>query len=387
MTAPALPSYCLIGEKSVSTWYEALLENKTIAADARQAEAIHLLQQFADELTAAKQADDSGGWIHNIRSLWKGKGAPPPQQDAGIYLHGGVGRGKSFLMDAFYLQLPLERKLRVHFHQFMRRLHADMKKNENQRDSLQIAANALAARFDLICFDEFHVSDITDAMLLGRLLEILLAAGTRFVMTSNYPPPGLYPNGLARDRFLPTIALLESRLRLFALDGGRDYRLLRSSGYPAYYSPSDDKAKRTLRELFDRFACGISLQNKIKLNGRTVNAVARASDCIWFDFAALCREARSKEDYLDIAHRFGAVLLSDVPRLDSSLFADAARRFTWLVDILYDRRVKLIIAAAAPLEALYGDGEGGESGRTLSRLYEMQHDDYAAARNMPLSAV
>ena len=355
---------CLVGERPVESWYRRLLADGAVRPDGSQENAVAHLQDFADSLTVAEDRGWRGTWRRMFAAKTGGRG--------GIYLHGGVGRGKTLLMDGFYLQCRMPEKMRVHFHSFMRHLHADMKRYEEERDPFARVAERLARRFRLICFDEFHVSDITDAMLLGRLLQSLFDAGVRFVMTSNYAPAGLYPNGLARDRFLPTIALLEERLQVLSLDGGEDYRqsLLATSG--AYFSPWDDFHRKMVRELFDRLACGIVLQKNIKLAGRTLPVVARASDCIWFDFSTLCESARSKAEYLHLAERFSTVFLTAVPRLDDPAFGDAARRFTWLVDILYDEEVRLVLGAAVPLSELYGAKEGGESGRTMSRLLEMR---------------
>lgn len=370
-------------------WYRQRLADGALLPDPAQEAAARALHEFGDALRRQRRG---GGWKDRLERLFSG-GAAAANGNAGggkpargIYLHGGVGRGKTVLMDGFFLQLPPEtlppeKKLRAHFHQFMRRLHEDMKARESSRDPLAQVAAALAERYDLICFDEFHVSDITDAMLLGRLLELLLAAGVRFVMTSNYAPAALYPNGLARDRFLPAIALLEKNLRAVALDGDEDYRRRLLSEQPVYFAPWAEEASREqMRQLFARLTGGIALQNDLRLGGRRLPLLARASDCVWFDFAVLCAQARAKSDYLQLAERYAAVFLSDVPRLDNPDIADAARRFTWLVDILYDEQVRLIIGAAAPLAQLYGGGEGGESGRTLSRLIEMQSPKFGGQR-------
>ena len=292
-----------------------------------------------------------------------------------LYLHGGVGRGKSFLMDGFFLHAPEDKKMRVHFHRFMQRFHSEMKERKGEQDALEKAAADIAAKCRLLCFDEFHVSDIADAMILGRLLEKLLADGVRFVMTSNYPPDGLYPNGLARERFLPAIELINRRFVSASLDGGVDYRMQQFDGR-FFLHPLTAKTKKRLRTIFDKTACGTTLPPQVKTRGRLLPLVARAPGIAWFSFAELCATARGQADYLGLADRFPMMILADVPRLDSPQLADAVRRFTWLIDILYDRRIKLIISAAAPLRELYGGGEGGESGRTLSRLVEMQSREY-----------
>ena len=195
-------------------------------------------------------------------------------------------------------------------------------------------------------------------------------------MTSNYSPAGLYPNGLARDRFLPTIALLEKNMEVFALDGDEDYRLRHISEKGRVFFSPTDSARPHLQKLFDTLACGISLPPRIKVGGREIPALARSSDAIWFSFAQLCGGALGQGDYLYIASRFATVIVSGVPQLGSENLAEESRRFTWLVDILYDAREVLVISADVPLDDLYGDGSGGESGRTISRLIEMQSADY-----------
>ena len=337
-------------------------------------------------------------------------------------------------MDMFYLRLPIARKLRVHFHEFMRHLHDDMKAVANgepldsplahkgdgqgqspsappaheevmqgqtraaassppmadasvktrvtrgEDDPLKLVCERLSMRYDLICFDEFHVSDIADAMLLGRMLRLMVGAGTRLVMTSNYAPAALYPNGLARDRFLPAIALLEGEMLVFDFGEQPDYRRKYLAQRAAYFSPADRAAAAQMTAIFDGLARGIEIGDSVKLSGRAVSVVRRGPDCVWFDFATLCESARGQADYLQLARRFATVLLSGVPRLDGAARREAARRFTWLVDILYDARVKLVMSADAPLERLYGDGgDGGESGRTLSRLYEIFSPDWGRA--------
>ena len=356
---------CLLGENAVIHWYDGLARDGVLFADLRQRAAAEKLQRFADAPSAG-----SG-------NFWQKMFAPAGNaKKSGLYLCGGVGRGKSFLMDGFYLQLRSAKKMRAHFHQFMRRLHEDMKKRRGEKDPLRAAADAISEKFDIICFDEFHVSDIADAMILGRLLARLFQNGTRLVMTSNYAPAELYPNGLARDRFLPAIKMLEERMEVFPLDGGEDYRLrhINESG-GVFFHPLEDGETRLWR-IFDSLACGISLPPQIKISGRQIPAVARASDAIWFSFEQLCGGALSHGDYLSLAERYAVILLSETPVLDDDSLSEAARRFTWLVDILYDRRVTLVIGAATALEELYGEKDGGESGRTLSRLIEMQSPQY-----------
>lgn len=344
-----------------------------LTPDAAQENAVDLLQRFADTFAASHH--------HIIRSDWRrflGIGEREEKADS-LYLHGGVGRGKSFLMDGFFLHAPEERKMRVHFHRFMQRFHQRMKAREGEAGALEKAAADIATKCGLLCFDEFHVSDIADAMILGRLMEELLAGGVKFVLTSNYHPDGLYPNGLARERFLPAIELIKRRFTMVSLDaeggGGADYRMRHFDG-AFFLHPLTTKTERRLRAIFDKTACGIALPPEAKAGGRMLPMIARAPGIGWFSFADLCEGACGKGDYLSLADRFPMIILSGVPQLNNPQLADAARRFTWLIDILYDRRIKLILSATTPLAALYGDGEGGESGRTISRLTEMQSRDY-----------
>lgn len=359
--------HCLLGENAVAEWHKRLVNDGVLFADARQTRAISRLQALADSVVAPSL--ESGVLSRLFKSDKPGAGK------SGLYLHGGVGRGKSFLMDGFYLQLRTEKKMRAHFHQFMRRFHEDMKAVEGVKDPLLHLADGISARFDLVCLDEFHVSDITDAMILGRLVGRITENGTRLVMTSNYAPSELYPNGLARDRFLPAIKMLEERMEVFALDGEEDYRMRHISQTGGVFFHSDD-GRAQLQRLFDTLACGISLPPSVKIRGRRIPALARSSDVVWFSFSQLCEGALGQGDYLSLAGRYAVVALSDIPVLNDSALSEASRRFTWLVDILYDQRVTLLMSAGVPLSGLYGGDSGGESGRTMSRLIEMQSSDY-----------
>ena len=380
MTAPSPPAAesCLIVPDSVRAWHSDLLQSGRMAPDADQSRAVDRLQNLADRIAEpAGPSADNGGILASIaRKIRPDKSAiAAPSASAGIYLHGGVGRGKSFLMDGFFLNARCEKKMRAHFHQFMRRFHADMKAREGEADPLAQVADNLARRFGLICFDEFHVSDIADAMILGRMLRRMLDGGARLVMTSNYAPDRLYPDGLARDRFLPAIALLKERLEIFPLEGGADYRLRALSQAPAYFQSPSGAESAEMRAAYERLACGMNLPPQIKIAGRIVPAAARASDVIWFRFADLCGGARAQADYLHLAERYATLFLSGIPPL-AGADPESSRRFTWLVDVLYDAGARLILGAAVPLEKLYGGAEGGESGRTLSRLVEMGSREY-----------
>ena len=301
----------------------------------------------------------------------------PPAVPRGVYLWGGVGRGKSFLMDGFFATVAIRRKTRIHFHAFMRDVHEDLAKLKREEDPLAIVAERIARRWRLICFDEFHVSDIADAMILGRLLGALFEQGVVFVMTTNYPPDGLWPNGLQRERFLPTIALLKKWLDVVEVDAGVDYRLraLEQLRDLAHAARSRSRTPRWRRPS-SRCAPGRTrIRSSWSRAGRWPPGGARAA-LVWFDFATLCDGPRSQRDYLELACRFSVLFLSGIPRMTAEM-GDRARRFTWLVDILYDHRVKLLASAAAPPDDLYREGPNSrEFSRTVSRLVEMQTHDY-----------
>ena len=344
------------------------LDARGSVADAAQLGAAARLQQLADELHAFRVARAS-----RLKRLFS-----PPDVPRGVYLWGGVGRGKSMLMDAFHATVPIRRKTRVHFHAFMRDVHDTLATLKQEQDPLATVAARIAAKYRLICFDEFHVSDIADAMILGRLVDALFTHGVVFVMTSNYPPEGLYPNGLQRQNFLPTIALMRRWLDVVHVDGGTDYRLRTLEQASVFHAPADGVADAALARMFDAMASGPDEDPRLVIEGRTMQARRRSGSAVWFDFDALCDGPRSQRDYLELARRFAVMLVSNVPRMDRSR-SDAARRFTWLVDILYDHRVKLVLSAAGPVDTLYTDGPNAqEFPRTASRLIEMRSHDYMA---------
>lgn len=302
-----------------------------------------------------------------------------PPIPRGVYLWGTVGRGKSFLMDALFASVPLIRKARVHFHEFMRTVHRELHELRGTADPLDDVAARIARRHRLICFDEFHVSDIADAMILHRLLARLFASRVGFVITSNYPPDGLYPDGLHRDRLLPAIDLLKAHLDVLQLDGGTDYRRRALERIEVYVTPPGAQTDAKLAASFDRLAEAEDEAPTVLIEGRALWARRRAGGVVWFDFATLCGGPRSQNDYLDLAARFHTVIVSDVPRMSAGQAAEA-RRFTWLVDVLYDQRIKLIVSAEVPPEDLYAAGAlAGEFQRTASRLHEMQTRDYLDA--------
>jgi cell division protein ZapE len=342
--------------------YEQSLARRGFLADPSQRRAVERLQQLFEEWSAYKKRRDTA----LKRLLVK------PTLPKGVYLWGPVGRGKSFLMDSFYLCVPLVRKRRVHFHHFMREIHRSLDEVRGTQDPLAEVAARTARRYRLICFDEFHVSDIGDAMILGRFLEAVMARGVVFCMTSNYPPEGLYPNGLQRSRFLPAIELLKSRLEVIGVDNGTDYRRLKMERMRVYHLNDEAALDRIFLELKDVE----EERHPLDVEKRTIAYRKRAGGLVWFDFQALCGGPRSYADYVDLARRFHTVMLSGVPRM-SPRNADAARRFTWLVDVFYDDRIKLIVSAEAQPEALFPAGDNSaEFQRTVSRLHEMQSSAY-----------
>jgi cell division protein ZapE len=348
----------------VVSLYEQSLARRGFVADPSQRRAVERLQRLYEEWTAYKARRNTA----LKRLLVK------PPLPRGVYLWGAVGRGKSFLMDAFYLCAPLVRKRRVHFHHFMREIHRELDQLKGTEDPLAAVAERTARRYRLICFDEFHVADIADAMILGRYLEQVMARGVQFVMTSNYHPDRLYPDGLQRARFAPAIGLLKDRLDVVEVDNGTDYRRLKLENLEAYHvgAGGDAALARIFAELKDVEA----ERQALDVEGRKIPYRSRAGGLVWFEFAALCGGARSYADYVDLARRFHTILLSGVPRM-SARHADAARRFTWLVDVLYDDRVNLVVAAEAPPEALFTEGEqSAEFQRTVSRLHEMRSSEY-----------
>ncbi len=302
-----------------------------------------------------------------------------PDIPRGVYLWGSVGRGKSFLMDCFFSAVPLLRKTRVHFHEFMRGVHRELDEVKGTADPLDEVGRRIAQRARLICFDEFHVSDIADAMILHRLLSKLFDLRVGFVMTSNYAPQALYPDGLHRDRLLPAIALLQGRLDVIHLGGDTDYRRRVMEHIETYLQPAGPQAERRLAEAFAQVAETEDDDPVLQIEARRIRARRRAGGAVWFDFNVLCGGPRSQNDYLEIARQFHTVLLSDVPQMSAGQ-ASEARRFTWLVDVLYDHRVKLILSAEVGPEALYSAGAlAGEFQRTASRLAEMQSRAYLEA--------
>jgi cell division protein ZapE len=309
----------------------------------------------------------------------------------GIYLWGGVGRGKSFLMDAFFGCAPVARKRRVHFHRFMQEIHRELHARTGQADPLAGVAHDLAREAQLICLDEFHITDITDAMMMKRLLESLIAEGAVIVTTSNFEPDALYLHGLQRGQFLPTIDLINDELDVVNVDGGTDYRLRELEKAGIYHV--EPGAEQALARAFAGIAAHEPGQAAdLEIEGRTIRARRDARGVAWFDFRALCDGPRGKPDYIELARRYHTVLISGVPRFGPRE-ANVLRRFVWLVDEFYDRRVKLILSAAAPPGELIVEGDDGDpfqanlnaslKERLVSRLTEMQTHDYLSQPHLP----
>ena len=299
-----------------------------------------------------------------------------PPIPRGVYMWGGVGRGKSFLMDGFFQAVPLQRKTRLHFHEFMREVHRELQELKGTVNPLDELGRRISRRYRLICFDEFHVADVTDAMILHRLLQAMFDNRVSIVTTSNFHPDGLYPNGLHRDRILPAIELLKQQLEVVNVDAGTDYRRRTLQHVQLYHCPLGAEADAAMEAAFGQLAEARDEEPVLQIEHRSIRAVRRAGGVVWFDFRTLCGGPRSQNDYLELASRFHTVLLSNVPHMPVRM-ASEARRFTWLVDVLYDRRVKLIMSAAVPPEELYTEGPlSHEFPRTVSRLNEMQSEEY-----------
>jgi cell division protein ZapE len=357
--------------------YERDLEKPGFQTDESQRRAVEHLQRLFVDL----QAPLPSGWRRLFGGLQK-----EVSPIRGLYLWGGVGRGKTYLMDMFFEALPFSRKMRTHFHRFMRRVHSELTRLKGEKNPLEKVADVLAGEARVICFDEFFVADITDAMILANLLKALFARGVTLVATSNVEPVNLYKDGLQRERFLPAIDLLRENMVIVNVDGGADYRLRALVKAELYHSPLGDAAEEALQACFLRLvpdSRAIRRDLDLMVEGRTIQALREADDVVWFDFKALCDGPRSQHDYIVLAKEYHAVLVANVPELGQRN-DDQARRFIYLVDEFYDRRVKLVLSAAKPLNSLYVDGRlGFEFQRTVSRLLEMQSQEYLALPHKP----
>ena len=362
--------------------YQLALQRAELVADAAQAAFVGQLQDLYRRLLQRGERAPRGGWVGRLRQLIGTREAMTPI--TGIYVWGGVGRGKTLLVDFFFNALPFDRKLRVHFHAFMQRIHHELKDLGERRDPLRAVADRLAQEADVICFDEFHVSDIADAMLLGRLLNALFERGITLVATSNIAPDDLYHDGLQRAQFLPAIELIKRHTQIIHLRSETDYRLRTLSQASVYHQPLDEAARRAMLHCFQQLAPETPPRaGSIEILGRKLNTRAQAMGVAWFDFDVLCDSPRSASDYLEVARRFHTVLLSTVPILtdDSN---DAALRFIHLVDTFYDRNVNLVLSAdSAPATLYNGRRLAARFERTKSRLQEMQSQEYLARAHLP----
>jgi cell division protein ZapE len=353
---------------AVRELYHATLAERGYQPDPAQLRAINALERCENEWADYK--------ARRSNALAKLISRPPIPR--GVYMHGGVGRGKSFLMDCFFNAVPLTRKTRLHFHEFMREVHRELQELKGTVNPLQELGRRISRRYRLICFDEFHVSDVTDAMILHRLLESMFEHRVSIVTTSNFKPDELYPNGLHRDRILPAIELLKARLEVINVDNGTDYRRRAMEHVQLYHTPLGPAADAAMTEAFERLAEAKDESPLLHIEHRELRARRRAGGVVWFDFKELCGGPRSQNDYLELATQFHTVLVSGVPAM-TPRHASEARRFTWLVDVMYDRRVKLIMSAQVPPELLYAEGPlAHEFPRTVSRLSEMQSAEFLA---------
>jgi len=350
----------------VQEFYQHALSKRGFSSDGAQQRAVDRLQRaYQDWVDYRAQRSSSFRRLINR-----------PDVPRGVYLWGGVGRGKSFLMDSFYSVVPVVRKTRVHFHEFMRDVHRQLDELKGVSDPLDHVARNIAKKYRLICFDEFHVSDIADAMILYNLLSALFANGVSFIMTSNYDPDLLYPDGLHRDRMLPTIALLKEKLDVLNVDVGIDYRKRALEQVNSYYTPLGAAADQALRAAYAKIAEIADEDPHLRIEGREIRCLRRAGGIVWFDFATLCGGPRSQNDYLEISSRFHTVVLSGIPAMSAGQSSEA-RRFTWLIDVFYDHKIKLLMSAEVPPEELYTQGMlANEFHRTVSRIIEMQSREY-----------
>lgn len=363
--------------------YTQALERGDLQADPAQATLVAQLTELHQRLIdASRQSAPRAGLLRDALRLF----ASPAREQAvrGLYIWGSVGRGKTLLVDLFFDALPFENKLRIHFHDFMQFVHTELRQLGNRSDPLQAVAQRLRARTQVLCFDEFHVSDIADAMLLGRLFEALFEQGTALVATSNSRPDELYKGGLQRERFLPAIKSIQSNTQVVHLHSATDYRLRALQREPVYHSPLGDAAHAAMSRCFAELAADVAAcPGSIGILSRDVAVRAIAHGCAWFDFDVLCRGMRSASDYVEISKIFHTVLLSSVPSLNDS-DSDATLRFMHLVDTLYDRNVNLVIEAQAQPDELYqGQRLRERFQRTRSRLEEMQSRDYLARAHLP----
>jgi cell division protein ZapE len=347
-------------------YYQEQINKGVIFSDAQQQNAMQHLQNVYDDL------------IHEVKQRSKVLSIfRNPQLVKGLYLWGSVGIGKTFMMDCFYQCLPFPNKMRMHFHQFVQRIHNALTQHQGEKDPLQIIAKEIAKDTIVLCFDELFVSDITDAMLLGRLFKALFERGVCLVATSNAAPDELYKNGLQREQFLPAIALIKKNTTVIHIPTAIDYRLRHLKEAGVFYTPLNDETYQKMEKSFSSLTDGLSIETTpIEIAGRLIQVKKRAGDIVWFDFNEICRVPRSQKDYLIIAKEYRTVFISDIPIINANE-KDTICLLISLVDVFYDARVRLVISAAEPVDQIYSRGYMIlEYTRTHSRLLEMQSVDY-----------
>lgn len=368
--------------------YHQDLQRQDFRRDPSQERAVQQLQALYQQLIVQHQARQSSSLPQFLqRGLFKKLLGPASTEPImGLYFWGGVGRGKTYLMDNFYESLPFPEKMRMHFHRFMRRVHAELTQLSGEKNPLQKVADIISAEARVICFDEFFVSDITDAMILGTLMSELFRRGVVLVATSNIVPDELYKDGLQRARFLPVIALLKKHTQVINVDGGVDYRLRALQQAELYHSPLDRAADQSLLKGFRSLLASAEDERAdilLTIEGRPIQTRYLSEGVVWFDFVAICDGPRSQNDYIELSKEYHSVFISNIPTLGRAN-DDQARRFINLVDEFYDRQVKLVISAELPLLQLYSEGKlNFEFQRTQSRLLEMQSHEYLAKPHRP----
>ncbi|WP_447955721.1 cell division protein ZapE [Vreelandella sp. EE7] len=372
--------------------YKSDIQRDDFQFDQAQQKAVEHLQRLYDELlatpsTTPKTVVANKGFKARMAGLMgkkTSKDEPAMPRVNGLYFWGGVGRGKTYLVDTFFEALPFPDKMRTHFHRFMQRVHNELNHYKGEKNPLELIAGKFASEARVICFDEFFVKDITDAMILANLLEALFERGVVLVATSNIVPDDLYKDGLQRARFEPAIALLNRHCEVVNVDSGVDYRLRALERAEIFHSPCDDEAERELARSFKEIAGQAGEQDApLEVNHRVLKTRRLHENVAWFEFRELCDGPRSQNDYIEIAREFHTVLVSNVIQM-SAKQEDQARRFINMVDEFYDRGVKLLMSAEVEVESLYTDGKlSFEFERTLSRLQEMQSREYLALAHKP----
>lgn len=366
--------------------YQQALDVGEYQADEVQRRAVTQLDRIYQALLQKPAASAPAGGLRGkfSRLLGKGGDTAPQRPVQGLYMWGGVGRGKTWLMDMFFHSLPGDRKMRLHFHRFMLRVHEELTELQGRENPLEIVADGFKAETDVLCFDEFFVSDITDAMLLATLLQALFARGITLVATSNIPPDDLYRNGLQRARFLPAIDLINEYCDVMNVDAGIDYRLRTLTQAHLYLTPLNDQTRETLDRMFVKLAGKAGEDAPVlQINHRPLQAIRSVDGVLAVDFHTLCEEARSQLDYIALSRLYHSVILYNV-RVMGPLKENTARRFLALVDEFYERHIKLVIGAEASMFEIYqGVQLKFEFQRCLSRLQEMQSEEYLKLPHLP----